>query len=108
MQGHKMKREALSNIDVLIVGAGLGGLYAAIECYRQGHSPRIIESKDEVEALGQSSCARIRIPDRTNGLTDRGLRWHWAFCGQPVPKMARHAKNIQQHHLSAGNDFTHT
>ncbi|KAK5062912.1 hypothetical protein LTR84_004988 [Exophiala bonariae] len=52
MQVHKMKREALSHIDILIVGAGLGGLYAAIECYRQGHSPRVIESKPELEALG--------------------------------------------------------
>jgi 2-polyprenyl-6-methoxyphenol hydroxylase-like FAD-dependent oxidoreductase len=50
-----MIREALSHIDVVIVGAGLGGLYAAIECYRQGHSPRVIESKMEVEDLGQSS-----------------------------------------------------
>ena len=48
----KMEREALSNIDVLIVGAGLAGLYFAIECYRQGHSPRIIESKSGVELLG--------------------------------------------------------
>ncbi|KAJ9614354.1 hypothetical protein H2200_002490 [Cladophialophora chaetospira] len=47
-----MKREALSHIDVLIVGAGLGGLYAAIECYRQGHSPRVVESKHEVEGIG--------------------------------------------------------
>ena len=53
-----MRREALSDIDVLIVGAGLGGLYAAIECYRQGHSPRIIESKNEVERLGQCPFAR--------------------------------------------------
>ena len=55
MENVNMEREALSHIDVLIVGAGLGGLYAAIECYRQGHSPRVIESKNELEGLGQSS-----------------------------------------------------
>ena len=47
-----MEREALSHIDVLIVGAGLGGLYAAIECHRQGHSLRVIESKTELDRLG--------------------------------------------------------
>lgn len=48
-----MQREALSDIDVLIVGAGLGGLVAAIECYRQGHSPRVVESRNDVEGLGE-------------------------------------------------------
>lgn len=47
-----MQREPPSNIKVLIVGAGLAGLYAAIECFRQGHSPQVIESKNEVESLG--------------------------------------------------------
>ncbi|KAH8690554.1 hypothetical protein BGW36DRAFT_432352 [Talaromyces proteolyticus] len=47
-----MEREQTSHIDVLIVGAGLGGLYAAIECYRQGHSPLIVESKSEIDQLG--------------------------------------------------------
>lgn len=108
MQSHKMKREALSHIDILIVGAGLGGLYAAIECYRQGHSPRIIESKNEVEALGQSSFAPIIILCGTNGITDRRLRRYRAICDQPVPKVARHARDVQQHHLPAGNDLTHT
>jgi monoamine oxidase len=47
-----MQRESPSGIKVLIVGAGLAGLYAAIECYRQGHSPQVIESKNEIDALG--------------------------------------------------------
>lgn len=61
MENVNMEREALSHIDVLIVGAGLGGLYAAIECYRQGHSPRVIESKNELEGLGQSSFIDIKV-----------------------------------------------
>ena len=64
MQGHKMKRETLSDIDILIVGAGLGGLYAAIECHRQGHSPRIVESKSELEGLGGFSLTYTRASTR--------------------------------------------
>ena len=51
-----------SGIDVLVVGAGLGGLVAAIELHRHGHSVRIIESKPGIEELGMiqwSNCLRI-------------------------------------------------
>ena len=46
------ERQSPTGIDILIVGAGLGGLFAAVELYRQGHTVRIIESKVEVEGLG--------------------------------------------------------
>ena len=108
MENQKMKREALSHIDVLIVGAGLGGLYAAIECYRLGHSPRVIESKPEVEALGQCSFAHIRNPQGTDRVIDRGLCRHRALCDQPVQEMARHARDLQQHHLSTSDELAHT
>lgn len=52
LSSDEIKREAPSGIDVLVVGAGLGGLFAAIELYRQGHDVRIIESKPRLEALG--------------------------------------------------------
>lgn len=32
-----------TGIDVLIIGAGIGGLTAALECYRKGHTIRIFE-----------------------------------------------------------------
>ncbi|KAL1617751.1 hypothetical protein SLS56_010851 [Neofusicoccum ribis] len=41
-----------TGIDVLIVGAGFGGLTAAIECHRQGHSVQIYESFPELKSLG--------------------------------------------------------
>ena len=46
-----LPRERLSGIDVLIVGAGLGGLNAAVELYRQGHNVRLIEAKSQMEGL---------------------------------------------------------
>ena len=48
----EMAREPLSGIDVLVVGAGLGGLFAAVELYRQGHNVRMIESKPKIEGFG--------------------------------------------------------
>lgn len=47
------ERQPLTGIDVLVVGAGLGGLFAAVELYRQGHFVRVIESKSQVEGLGK-------------------------------------------------------
>ena len=41
-----------SGIKVLIVGAGFGGLCAAIECHRQGHDVEILESFRELKVLG--------------------------------------------------------
>jgi 2-polyprenyl-6-methoxyphenol hydroxylase-like FAD-dependent oxidoreductase len=41
-----------TGIKVIIVGAGFGGLTAAIECYRQGHDPVIYESFPELKVLG--------------------------------------------------------
>ena len=56
-----MNCEAPSYIDVLIVGAGLGGLYAAIESHRQGHSVRVVESKNDLEAVGQFSFIDTQV-----------------------------------------------
>lgn len=53
MFDQNMDRQEDSGIEVLIVGAGLAGLYAAIECHRQGHSVRVIESRAKVDAIGQ-------------------------------------------------------
>lgn len=44
--------EPPSGIDVLVVGAGLGGMVAAIELKRQGHNVSIIEAKSKLEGLG--------------------------------------------------------
>lgn len=42
-----------SGIDILIVGAGVGGLVAAIECYRKGHNVRIWERSRSAAAGGE-------------------------------------------------------
>jgi 2-polyprenyl-6-methoxyphenol hydroxylase-like FAD-dependent oxidoreductase len=41
-----------SGIKVIIVGAGFGGLTAAIECHRKGHSVILLEKFPEIKPLG--------------------------------------------------------
>lgn len=42
-----------SGIDVLIVGTGLAGLTAAIECTRKGHQVRVLERNANINTAGQ-------------------------------------------------------
>lgn len=41
-----------TGIKVVVVGAGFGGLTAAIECHRQGHDVEIYESFPKLKTLG--------------------------------------------------------
>ncbi len=41
-----------TGIKVIVVGAGFGGLTAAIECHRQGHDVEIYEAFPELKVLG--------------------------------------------------------
>lgn len=42
-EGRLPERKSSSGISVLIVGAGVAGLLACLECWRQGHDVRIVE-----------------------------------------------------------------
>ena len=47
--GPSVKRYPESGISILVVGAGVGGLLAALECWRKGHDVRVLEkSKTEI------------------------------------------------------------
>lgn len=47
-----------TGIDVLIVGTGLAGLTAAIECIRKGHSVRVLERNAGINTVGMFEKAR--------------------------------------------------
>jgi len=47
-----MRQGNPSGVKVLIVGGGIGGLFCAVEMYRQGHNVRVLESKKDVDAIG--------------------------------------------------------
>jgi 2-polyprenyl-6-methoxyphenol hydroxylase-like FAD-dependent oxidoreductase len=42
-----------TGIDVIIVGAGFGGIACAIGCKRKGHRVMILEKVHELKRLGQ-------------------------------------------------------
>jgi len=42
-----------SGIDVLIVGTGLAGLTAAIECIRKGHNITVLERGHDINTAGK-------------------------------------------------------
>ena len=50
----RLKRYPATGVDVLIVGGGIGGLYAAMHCYRKGHNVRVLESSSELDLNGRS------------------------------------------------------
>lgn len=47
-----MKRYPPSGIDVLVVGGGIGGMFAAIECHRKGHNVRVLEAGNSYDENG--------------------------------------------------------
>lgn len=42
-----------SGIDILIVGTGLAGLTAALECVRKGHKVRVLERGHSINTQGE-------------------------------------------------------
>ncbi len=54
MQSNPVGSYPDSGIDVLIVGTGLAGLTAAIECVRKGHNVRVLERNNDINTAGIS------------------------------------------------------
>jgi len=52
MAAKDMKIDSPTGIKVGIIGGGIGGLTAAIECHRKGHSVRVFERKGWFESFG--------------------------------------------------------
>uniref|UniRef100_A0A8H7KEU0 FAD-binding domain-containing protein n=1 Tax=Bionectria ochroleuca TaxID=29856 RepID=A0A8H7KEU0_BIOOC len=47
-----IERYAPTRINVVICGAGVGGLLAALECYRKGHSVTVLEREPKMSIVG--------------------------------------------------------
>ncbi|CAI6331439.1 unnamed protein product [Periconia digitata] len=76
-------RNAETKLDVLIIGAGLGGLGAAISILLQGHNVHIFEAASEIGEVGAGiQC----LPNSTRILMSWGLE----------EKLGRHATHPKQ------------
>lgn len=51
-----------TGVDVLIVGTGLAGLTAAIECIRKGHNVRVLERNSGINTVGMCK-ERDKLPE---------------------------------------------
>lgn len=87
------------NIDVLIVGTGLAGLTAALECHRKGMNVRIMERNSTINTAGTENSLQILLGWRLRSIPGdmffMGLsatRWfkHW-------PEMQREYDRISLH-----------
>ncbi len=54
-------RHLSSGIFVLIVGAGIGGLMAALECWRKGHEVHVLERSSKASTAGLYQGCKIAI-----------------------------------------------
>lgn len=59
-----------SGINVIVVGLGIGGLAAAIECHRKGHSVTIIEKASSPRAQGMSTLRHIN-PENVKNVSNQ-------------------------------------
>ncbi|USP80377.1 UbiH, 2-polyprenyl-6-methoxyphenol hydroxylase and related FAD-dependent oxidoreductase [Curvularia clavata] len=68
------ERSPATNISILVVGGGIGGLCFAIEAYRKGHNVRVIERRPGLDDLGDIIVlqpASLRSPKRWPGFMER-------------------------------------
>lgn len=54
-----------SGIDIIIVGTGLAGLTAAIECTRKGHNVRVLERGHTINTAGEAQSAQLSLTSLT-------------------------------------------
>jgi heterodisulfide reductase subunit A-like polyferredoxin len=50
-----------SGISVLVIGGGIGGLVAALECTRKGHSVRVFEREPTISSAGLHAFSSITL-----------------------------------------------
>lgn len=75
-----------SGIEVLIIGTGLAGLTAALECIRKGHSVRVLERNSSINTAGDMYFM---------GLSATRFFKHWPEMSEEYDKISLHNAWIQ-------------
>ncbi|KAI1276822.1 hypothetical protein F5Y07DRAFT_122416 [Xylaria sp. FL0933] len=115
---HGASSRTPSRIKVIVVGAGFGGLGAAVECHRQGHDVEVYEAFPELKQLGDiisfgPNAGRIfyrwsngeivrRMRPLSIDLRNYGFNIHKYDTGeivinQPTPEYPAEAPNFNGH-----------
>lgn len=53
---HRLPR---TGIDILIAGGGVGGLFMALESWRQGHDVRVLEKNPQLDSIGKFFLSKM-------------------------------------------------
>jgi 2-polyprenyl-6-methoxyphenol hydroxylase-like FAD-dependent oxidoreductase len=86
-----------TGIDVLVVGTGLAGLTAAIECTRKGHNVRVLERNDTINTAGKL-CVLILY----SGLRTDRAGGDMYFMGLSATKFFKHWPEMKAEYDSIG------
>lgn len=70
-----------SGIDVIVVGTGLAGLTAAIECVRKGHRVQVLERHTEISTMGDMYFM---------GLSGTRFFKHWPEMAEEYDRISLH------------------
>ncbi|KAI1665709.1 UbiH 2-polyprenyl-6-methoxyphenol hydroxylase [Pyrenophora tritici-repentis] len=68
------ERSSATDLSILVVGGGIGGLSFAIEAYRKGHNVRVIERRSGLSSLGDLIVVQapaLRSPTKWPGFMER-------------------------------------
>jgi NADPH-dependent 2,4-dienoyl-CoA reductase/sulfur reductase-like enzyme len=93
-----VRRLAPNDIKVIIIGAGVGGLQAALELWRKGCEVTVLEKADNLSPLGKSiPYARCDIWEFIR--YTRRLLYHYALGLDHPEGLSQHARRLPSMHL---------
>src|SRR3954451_5253445 len=75
--------------EVTVVGGGLAGLVASIECVERGLAVRLIEAHRELGGRGRSTDGAYRANLGPHALYSDGPAWSWLRRRDLLPPVAR-------------------
>jgi phytoene dehydrogenase-like protein len=86
--GGRREREGTMN-EITVVGGGLAGLVASIECAERGLPVRLLEARRELGGRARSTAGPFKANLGPHALYADGLAWSWLKARGLLPPVAR-------------------